>query len=279
MTNLDSILKSRDITLATKVHLVKAMVFTVVMYECESRTIKKAECWRIDAFELWRWRRLLRVTWNARRSNQDWISILKEISSGCSLEGLMLKLKLQHCGHLMWKTDLLEKTLVLGKIEGGRRRGWQNEMVGWHHQLNGHEFEQALEVGDGQGSLACCMQSTGSQSQTRMSNWTELNWKWMDWDKKDAKDEVKSWWGVHHLRFRCLSACLSLWHSHCLLSTLPLPVSSGEILDNYLTFLCLNFPISRKGEKSYWAIIKRFLWALCVSVCISYSVMSDSATP
>ena len=121
MTNLDSILKSRDITLSTKVHLVKAMVFSVVMYGCEIWTIKKAEWWRIDAFELWCWRRLLRVPWTARRSNQ---SILKEISPGCSLEGLMLKLKIQYFGHLMWRTDSLEKTLMLGKIEGRRRRGW-----------------------------------------------------------------------------------------------------------------------------------------------------------
>ena len=136
MTNLDSILKSRDITLPTKVCLVKAMVFPVVLYGCESRTIKKAEhqridafeLWwwrehqRIDAFELWWWRRLLRVPWTARRSNQ---SILKEISPGCSLEGLMLKLKLQYSGHLMQRTDSLEKALMLGNIEGGRRRGWQ----------------------------------------------------------------------------------------------------------------------------------------------------------
>ena len=122
MTNLDSILKSIDITLLTKVHIVKAMVFPVVMYGCESWTIKKAECRRIDAFEQWCWRRLLRVPWTARRSNQ---SILKEISPGCSLEGLMLKLKLQHFGHLMQRTDSLEKTLVLGKIEGRRRRGRQ----------------------------------------------------------------------------------------------------------------------------------------------------------
>ena len=120
MTNLDSILKSGDITLLTEVHLVKAMVFPVVMYRCESWTIKKAEQGRIDAFELWCWRRLLRVPGTARRSNQ---SILKEISPGCSLEGLMLKLKLQYFGHLMQKTDLLEKTLMLGKIEGRRRRG------------------------------------------------------------------------------------------------------------------------------------------------------------
>ena len=120
ITNLDSILKSRDITLSTKVHLVKAMVFQVVMYGCESWTIKKAECQRIDAFELWCCRRLLRVPWTARKSNQ---SILKEISPGCSLEGVMLKLKLQYFGHLMRRADSFEKTLMLGKIEGRRKRG------------------------------------------------------------------------------------------------------------------------------------------------------------
>ena len=122
MTNLDSVLKSRDITLSTKDCLVKAMVFPVVMYGCQSWTIKKAEHWRIDAFELWCWRRLLRVPWTTRRSNQ---SILKKISPGCSLEGLMLKLRLQYFGHLMRRADSFEKTLMLGKIEGGRRRGWQ----------------------------------------------------------------------------------------------------------------------------------------------------------
>ena len=122
MTNLDCILKSRDITLPTKVHLVKAMVFPVVMYGCESWTIKKAEHRRIDAFELWCWRRLLRVPWTARRSNQ---SILKEISPGCSLEGMMLKLKLQYFGHLMQRVNSLEKTLILGGIGGKRRRGRQ----------------------------------------------------------------------------------------------------------------------------------------------------------
>ena len=122
MTNLDSILKSKDITLPTKVHLVKAMAFPVVMYGCESWTIKKAECWRICAFELWCWRRLLRVPWTERRSNQ---SIVNEISPKYSLEGLMLKLKLQYFGHPMQRTYSLEKTLMLGKIEGGRRRGWQ----------------------------------------------------------------------------------------------------------------------------------------------------------
>ena len=122
MTNLDSILKSRDITLPTKVHLVRSMVFPIVMYGCESWTIKKAEHWKIDAFELWCWRRLLRVPWTARKSSK---SILKEISPEHSLEGLMLNLKLQYFGHLMWRTDSMEKTLMLGMIKGERRRGWQ----------------------------------------------------------------------------------------------------------------------------------------------------------
>ena len=126
MTNLDSIFKSRDITMPTKVRLVKALIFPVVMYGCESWTIKKAECQRIDAFELWCWKRLLRVPWTARRSNQ---SILKEISPGCSLEGLMLKLKLQYFGHLMRRADSFEKTLMLGKIEGRRRR--EHQRMGW----------------------------------------------------------------------------------------------------------------------------------------------------
>ena len=132
------LLKSRDITLSTKVHLVKAMVFPVVMYGCKSWTVKKAEQRRIDAFELWCRRRLLRVPWTARRSNQ---SILKEISPQCSLEGLMLKLKLQYFGHLMGRADSFQKTLMLGKIEGRRRRGRQEgQTVGWYHRLNGHEF-------------------------------------------------------------------------------------------------------------------------------------------
>jgi len=138
MTNLDSMLKSRDITLPTKVHLVKAMVFPVVMYVCESWTIKKAEHQRIDAFELWCWR-FLWVPWTAKRSNQP---ILKEISPEYPLEGLMLKLKLQYFGHLIQRTDSLEKTLMLRKIEGGSSQGMtEDEMVGWHHQLNGNEFE------------------------------------------------------------------------------------------------------------------------------------------
>ena len=161
------LLKSRDITLLTKVHLVKAVVFPVVI--C-GFSIQKAECWRIDAFELWCWRRLLRVPWTTRRSNQ---SILKEISPEYSLEGLILKL--QYFGHLMWRADTLEKTLMLGKTEGRRRRGWQDRMVGWHYQLDRHEFEWAPGVGDGQGSLACCSLWDHRESDTtERLNWTEL---------------------------------------------------------------------------------------------------------
>ena len=138
MTNLDSILKSRDITLPTKVHRVKAMVFPVVMYGCESWTVKKAECGRIDAFELWCWRRLLRVPWTARRSNQ---SILKEISPGISLEGMMLKLNLQYFGHLLRRVDSLEKTDA-GRDWGQEEKGTtEDEMAGWHHRLDGRESE------------------------------------------------------------------------------------------------------------------------------------------
>ena len=139
MTNLDSIFKSRDMTLPTKIHLVKAMVFPVVMYGCDSWTIKKAECRRIDAFELWCWRRLLRVPWTVRISNQ---SILKVISPEYSLEGLMLKPNLQYFGHLMQRTDSSEKTVMLGNIEGKRwGEATENEMVRWHHRLDGYEFE------------------------------------------------------------------------------------------------------------------------------------------
>ena len=148
MMNLDSMLKSRDIILLTKVHRVKAMVFPVVMYRCDSWTIKKAEHQRINAFELWCWRRLLRVPQTAKRWNQ---SILKESNPEYSLKGLMLKPKLQYFGHLMQRPDSLEKILMVGKIGVT-----EDEMVGWQHQLNGHEFAQTLGNSEGQGILACC---------------------------------------------------------------------------------------------------------------------------
>ena len=144
----------------------------MIIYGYESWTVKKAERRRIDAFELWCWRRLLRVPRTARRSNQ---SILKETSPGCSSEGLMLRLKLQYFGHLMWRVDSLEKTLMLGGIEGRRRRGWQDETAGWHHQLDGCEFEWTLGVGDGQGGLVCCDSWGRKESDTtEWLNWTEL---------------------------------------------------------------------------------------------------------
>ena len=193
MTNLDSILKRRDITLSTKVHLVKAMVFPVVMYGCESWTIKKAERIRIDAFELWCWKRLLRVPWTARRSNP---SIRWEISPGFSYKGLMLKLKLQYFGHLIQRADSFEKTLMLGKIEGMRRRGWQR--MRWLDSII-----DLMDMGlDGLQQLVMDREPWRAvihgviKSRTRLNNWTELKW-----------------WNVEHRWYNKIS-CLGLWAGH-----------------------------------------------------------------
>ena len=190
MTKLDSLLKSRDITLSKKVHLVKVMVFPVVIYGCENWTIKKAELRRIDAFELWYWRRLLRVPWTARRSNQ---SILKEISPEYSLEGLMLKLKLQYFGHLMRKTDSFEKPLMLGKIEGGRRTGWLR--MRWLDGITDAMDMRLSRLLD----LVMAREAwrTAVHGVSKSQTWLKLNWTSFHWSVSYPNEQNKIWFVKH----------------------------------------------------------------------------------
>ena len=219
MTNLDSILKSTDITLPTKVGLVKAMVFPVVMYGCASWTVKRVEHRRIDAFELWCWRRLLKVPWTARRFNQ---SIVKETSPGCSLEGLMLRLKLQYFGHLMWRVDSWEDPDA-GRDWGQEEKGTtEDEMAGWHHWLDAHEFGRTPGVGEGQGGLVFCDSWGHKESDmTAQLNWSELKGikveKWIQslFDMFFHPD-------CYHCQFSSSVVSDSLW-LHGLQHTLPCP--------------------------------------------------------
>ena len=199
MTNLDRVLKSRDITLPTKVHLIKAMVFPVVMYGYESWTIKKAEHRRIDDFELWCWRRLLRVPWAARRSNQ---SILKEISPEYSLEGLMLKLKLQYFGHLMQRADSFEKTLMLGKIEGGRRRGWKR--VRWLDGITDSmdiSLSKLRELMMDREARRAAVHGVAKSDTTELLNWTEQSA--LIFPPKRPKVLGLVFWGVKNWKSKC----------------------------------------------------------------------------
>ena len=260
MTNLDSLLKSRDITLLTKVCLVKAMVFPVVMYGYDSWTIKKAEHWRIDAFELWSWRRLLRVPWTARRSNQ---SILKEINLEYSLEGLMLKLKFQY-----WPPDgknwLLGKDPEAGKDWRQEEKGsTEDEMVGWHHQIDGHESEQAPGVCDGQGSLACCNPWGHKESDTtEWLNWTHTYFHTLQcWHAKNrVKEETEIKTSIKRVR-RGFPGGLVVKNPPANVGNAGLIHGSGgppeEGNGNPLQYSCLGNPMEEPGGLQSMGLWKR----------------------
>ena len=220
MINLDSIFKSRDISLPTKVRLVKAMVFPMIMYGCENWTVKKAEHRRIDAFKLWCWRRLLRVSWTARRSNQ---SILKEINPGISLEGMMLKLKLQYFGHLMRRVDSLEKTLMLGGTGSRRRRGWQR--MRWLDGITdsmGMSLSELRELVMGQGGLACCNSWGRKESDTT----ERLNWpKFLHQTKLFFLVHTHDLWTTKGM----IWYIHNIWSVPCILSSHPLADSTNHI--------------------------------------------------
>ena len=238
MTNLDSIFKSRDITLPIKVRLVKAMVFPVVMYGCESWTVKKAECWRTDAFELWYWRRLLRVPWAARRSNQ---SILKEISPGISFEGMMLKLKLQYFGHLMRKVG---KDSDAGRDWGQEEKGTaEDDMAGWQHWLDGCESEWTPGVGDGQGGLASWNSWGRKESDTtEQLNWTDEyhSWQWILWVLLANNQNWRWWWGLLNfavdVKWSDLVDFLSLQVESLLFHGIGLPTTEAGVVGTHLYY-------------------------------------------
>ena len=269
MTNIDSVLKSRNITLPTKVHIVKAMVFPVVMCGCESWTLKKAERWRTDAFKLGCQRRLFRVPRTARRSNQ---SILKEINPEYSLEGLMLKLKLQYFGHLIWRADSLGKTWCWERLKAKEKRAAEDELVGWHHRLNAHEFEQTPQDSERQGSLVCCSPRGHKESDTteRLNNTNhaqrgdhvKTKEKATHRPMRATSGETKPAWRPPHF-FRPPK----LWETTFPLSNPPIPWCSvlAALASYYIppiSFFFSNIVLAIRGPLQF-----------CVTLKVSFSIL------